>query len=59
MEKFKKLKIDIMIKDRYFKTFTYNYCPLFILTYDELKQEGIKRFPSLKNKDFKLYETNQ
>ena len=59
MGKFKKLKIDIMINDRYFKTFTYDYCPLFILTYGELKQEAIKRFPSLKNKDFKLYETNQ
>ena len=47
-----KLKFDVMLKDRFVCTLTYEFCPAFTLIEKELVDFVLSKRPSLKNKPF-------
>lgn len=51
---FKPIRFDIMVNDRYYHTITILHKRFAFLDADMVKDEVIKRLPTLKNKDFKV-----
>lgn len=47
-----KLKFDVMLRDRYICTLTYEHCPMFVLTEKEIVDFVVSKRPSLKGKPF-------
>lgn len=50
----KTIFFDVMLNERFVKTFKYRYNPLFGFDMDELREFVISKLPTLKNKDFKI-----
>lgn len=49
-----KLKFDVMLKGRFVCTLTYEFCPAFIITEQELVDFVLSKRPSLENKPFNI-----
>ena len=47
-----KLKFDVMLRDKFVCTLTYEYCPIFALTEKEIEDFVVSKRPSLKGKPF-------
>ena len=47
-----KLKFDVMFRDKFVCTLTYEYCPIFALTEKEIEDFVVSKCPSLKGKPF-------
>lgn len=48
------LIFDVMLDERFIKTFKYEYCPLFPLEENELRDFVISKLPTLRNKNFQI-----
>lgn len=48
----KKIKFDVMLGDRWQCTLTYEYCPLFPLDEQDLREFIEEQRPTLKNKPY-------
>lgn len=49
-----KLKFDVMLKGRFVCTLTYEFCPAFPITGQELVDFVLSKRPSLKGKPFNI-----
>lgn len=47
-----KLKFDVMLRDKFVCTLTYEYCPIFVLKEKEIEDFVVSKHPSLKGKPF-------
>lgn len=49
-----KLKFDVMLRDKFVCTLTYEHCPIFVLTEKEITDFILSKRPSLKGKPFHI-----
>lgn len=49
------LFIDIMCKGRFVMTFRYQYCPLFTIDLNDVRDKLLAQRPSLRGKQLELY----
>jgi hypothetical protein len=50
--------LDIMLGGRFWAQLEYEYCPLFPIDTNDIRKFVISKFPSLRNKDFKIKFSN-
>lgn len=51
----KTLFIDVMCKGRFVMTFRYQYCPLFTIDLNDVRNKLLAQRPSLRGKQLELY----
>lgn len=51
----KKLVFDVMLGERFVRTFRYEYCPLFPIDSDDLCVFVEKKMPTLKGKPYTIH----
>lgn len=54
MDKKDIIKVDIMIKDRFYATFKYRHPRIFILREEDLQRYAEEHYPSIRGKNYRL-----
>ena len=49
-----KIRFDVMLRGRFICTMTYEHCPAFVLTEQEIVDFVISKLPTLRNQPFNI-----